>query len=58
MLRASLRGLDAVDVDEVLPSNDDMLMREFSANMELANAMNEKPGGQGTPAKATPGPGQ
>jgi hypothetical protein len=34
LLRASMRGLDAVDVDKVLPSNDQMLMQAMAAQMQ------------------------
>lgn len=34
LLRASLRGLEAVDVDKVLPTNDAMLMQAFAARMQ------------------------
>lgn len=54
LLRASLRGLDAVDVDRVLPSNDDMLMREFGQNLAAAEAIGlsggpQQPGGPDMP---------
>jgi hypothetical protein len=60
LLRASMSGLDAVDADKVLPSNDEMLMREFAANMAITQQMGAKPGGGQTPPnpqQATPGPG-
>lgn len=34
LLRASLRGLDAVDVDKVLPTNDQMLMESMTMAMQ------------------------
>jgi hypothetical protein len=37
LLRANLRGLDSVDVDKVLPTNDQMLIQEFMMNQQLMN---------------------
>ena len=35
LLKASMRGLDAVDVDKILPTTDEMLLSEFAANQQL-----------------------
>jgi hypothetical protein len=35
LLKASMRGLDAVDVDKILPGSDEMLLQEFAANQQL-----------------------
>jgi hypothetical protein len=35
LVRASMRGLDAVDVDKVLPTDDEMLLEAFAANQQL-----------------------
>jgi len=52
LLRASLRGLDAVDVDKVLPSDDEMLLAEMQMQqMQQAMAM----GGGQPPVAQGPG---
>lgn len=44
LLRGALRGIDAVDVDKVLPSNDEMLLRAMAQQLP--------PPGQGQPENA------
>lgn len=35
LLKASMRGLEAVDVDKILPSSDQILLQEFAANQAM-----------------------
>lgn len=35
LLKASMRGLEAVDVDKILPTTDELLLQEFAANQQL-----------------------
>ena len=50
LLKASLRGLDSVDVDKVLPTNDKMLMQAMSANMAPPPGQEEGGGEPALPA--------
>jgi hypothetical protein len=55
LLRASLRGLDAVDVDKVLPTNDQMLMETMAAQMQPPMEPEMGPEGEPNPQEQIQG---
>lgn len=57
LLKAQIAGIDSIDVDKVLPDNDDMLLQEFQQNMMLQAAMENNGGGAGGGNQGTPSQG-
>lgn len=53
LLRGALRGIDSIDVDKVLPSNDQMLMQAFAAKMQESQQPPDQ--GSGQPAERVQG---